>query len=153
MFGDSFAGQGSLAYNLSDTAGTQLPVFPSWPRDKIRHAEYVACFPNVLLGIQADHAFAMVVEPKSSGMSVEHLRIFYVGDEAISDRYADCRAATLESWRVVFGEDISAVEGMQMGRQSPGFGGGAFSPEMDLPTHFFQKWLATRVKTALENIE
>ena len=52
--------------------------------------------------------------------------------------------------KVVFSEDIFAVENMQKGRHSPGFGGGVFSPEMDLPTHFFQQWLATQAKAALE---
>ncbi|MDF4861958.1 RHO alpha subunit C-terminal catalytic domain-containing protein, partial [Vibrio parahaemolyticus] len=146
MFAERFAGQGSLAYNLSDTAGTHLPKFPSWPEDKLRHAEYVALFPNVLLGIQADHAFAMMIEPITANKSVEHLRVFYVGDEATKDEFAACRTATVESWRVVFGEDIGAVEGMQEGRYSPGFGGGVFSPEMDVPTHFFQTWLAKQVK-------
>ena len=150
MFAERFSGQGSLAYNLSDTAGTHLPKFPSWPEDKLRHAEYVALFPNVLLGIQADHAFAMMIEPITANKSVEHLRVFYVGDEATKDEFAACRTATVESWRVVFGEDIGAVEGMQEGRYSPGFGGGVFSPEMDVPTHFFQTWLAKQVKAALE---
>lgn len=150
MFSERFAGQGSMAYNLSDTAGTHLPQFPSWPKDKLRHAEYVAIFPNVLLGIQADHAFAMMIDPISPEQSVEHLRLFYVGDAATGEQYAASRRATVESWRVVFNEDIDAVEGMQKGRRSPGFGGGVFSPEMDVPTHFFQQWLATQVKTALE---
>ncbi|MBE3175376.1 aromatic ring-hydroxylating dioxygenase subunit alpha [Enterobacter cloacae complex sp. P29RS] len=150
MFDERFAGQGSLAYNLSETAGTRLPKFPNWPQDKQRHAEYVALFPNVLLGIQIDHAFAMMIEPISAEKSIEHLRLFYVGDEATTQPFASCRQATVESWRVVFSEDIAAVEGMQQGRHSPGFGGGAFSPEMDVPTHFFQKWLATQVKQALE---
>ncbi|OOE41455.1 2Fe-2S ferredoxin [Salinivibrio kushneri] len=150
MFSDNFAGQGSLAYNLADTAGTRLPKFPGWPKDKERHAEYVAMFPNVLLGIQIDHAFAMMIEPISSGKTVEHLRVFYVGDEATNDEFAACRTATVESWRVVFGEDIGAVEGMQKGRHSPGFSGGVFSPEMDVPTHFFQSWLAKQVKSAME---
>lgn len=150
MFNERFAGQGSTAYNLADTAGTRLPKFPAWPQDKERHAEYVALFPNVLLGIQADHAFAMMVEPISAEKSIEHLQLFYVGDEATGDAYAHCRQATLESWRVVFAEDIDAVEGMQKGRHSPGFGGGVFSPEMDLPTHFFQQWLASRLKQAQE---
>lgn len=128
MFDERFAGQGSLAYNLSDKAGTRLPKFPDWPRDKQCHAEYVALFPNVLLGIQIDHAFAMMIEPISAEKSIEHLRLFYVGDEATTQHFASCRQATVESWRVVFGEDIGAVEGMQKGRHSPGFSGGAFSP-------------------------
>jgi len=150
MFDERFSGQGSLAYKLSDTAGTHLPQFPSWPKNKLQHAEYITIFPNVLLGIQADHVFTMMIEPISANKSIEHLRLFYVGDDATDDKYAACRSATLESWRVVFGEDISAVEGMQKGRNSPGFTGGVFSPEMDLPTHFFQKWLATQVKLAIK---
>ncbi len=150
MFDERFSGQGSYKYNLSDTAGTHLPKFPSWPEEKLRHAEYVALFPNVLIGIQADHAFAMMIDPISTDKTIERLRIFYISDEATKDEYAACRTATLESWRVVFGEDIGAVEGMQQGRYSPGFGGGAFSPEMDTPTHFFQIWLAKQVKSVTE---
>ncbi|NQY86891.1 MAG: aromatic ring-hydroxylating dioxygenase subunit alpha [Colwellia sp.] len=146
MFEGRFAGQGSTAYRLAETADTILPKFPSWPADKLQHAEYVALFPNVLLGIQADHAFAMMIEPISAEETVEHLRVFYVGDDAISDEYAECRKATVESWRIVFGEDIDAVEGMQMGRHSQGFTGGVFSPVMDLPTHYFQTWLAQQLK-------
>lgn len=145
QFGEHFSGQGSLAYRLSNVSGTRLPKFPSWPQDKLEHAEYVSFFPNVLLGIQADHAFAMMLEPVSAGKTVEHLRVYYVGDEATQDEYAACRTSTLESWRVVFGEDIGAVEGMQRGRQSPGFQGGVFSPVLDHPTHFFHQWVARRV--------
>ncbi|MCS4505988.1 aromatic ring-hydroxylating dioxygenase subunit alpha [Arhodomonas aquaeolei] len=140
-----FAGQGSRAYNLADVAGTRLPEFPAWPADRRRHAEYIAFFPNVLLGIQIDHAFALMLEPVSQGRTVEHLRAYYVGDEAARDEYASARRATLESWRVVFSEDIAAVEGMQLGRSSPAFSGGVFSPVMDIPTHHFHRWVAGRM--------
>lgn len=149
MFDGHFSGQGSYKYNLSATAGTHLPKFPLWPEDKLSHAEYVAIFPNVLLGIQADHAFAMMIDPIAPEQTIERLRLYYIGDEALNPEYDACRKATLESWRVVFREDIDAVEGMQKGRHSPGFGGGVFSPEMDLPTYFFQQWLATQTKNAL----
>lgn len=139
---DRFAGQGSLAYNLSDIAGTRLPIFPDWPKDKLRHAEYISLYPNVLLGIHADHAFAVMLEPTAHNQTVEHLRVLYVGDEAARDHYAAARTATLDSWRVVFAEDISSVEGMQRGRQSPAFTGGVFSSVMDGPTHHFNKWVA-----------
>ena len=145
LFDEHFAGQGSYAYNLSDVAGTHLPTFPSWPQDRLRNAEYVAFFPNVLLGIQADHAFAMQLEPVGPGRTIEHLRLFYVGEDAMGEQYADCRKAILESWKVVFAEDISSVEGMQKGRYSPGYTGGAFSPEMDIPTHFFHQWAARQL--------
>ncbi|MEH6633012.1 MAG: aromatic ring-hydroxylating dioxygenase subunit alpha [Halopseudomonas aestusnigri] len=139
---DRFGGQGSLAYNLADTAGTKLPIFAEWPEDKLRHAEYIAIYPNVLLGIQADHAFAMLLEPVAHDKTVEHLRVYFVGEEATGDDCAISRSAILESWRIVFDEDIAAVEGMQLGRSSPAFQGGVFSPVMDGPTHHFNKWVA-----------
>ncbi|MNE65421.1 hypothetical protein D3C80_1608990 [compost metagenome] len=105
----------------------------------------MAFFPNVLLGIQADHAFAMMLEPVAPGKTIEHLRLFYVGDEALDSHYDASRKAVMESWRVVFAEDIASVEGMQKGRLSPGYSGGAFSPEMDLPTHYFHKWAARQL--------
>lgn len=145
QFGEQFSGQGSYAYNLSDTAGTHLPTFPSWPQDRMRNAEYVAFFPNVLLGIQADHAFAMQLDPISPSKTIENLRLFYVGDESLGDEYAACRSAILDSWKVVFAEDVASVEGMQKGRHSPAYNGGAFSPEMDIPTHFFHQWAARRL--------
>jgi choline monooxygenase len=148
MYGDDFGGQGSFAYRLSDEVGTALPRFPEWPQDKLEQAEYVAFYPNVLLGIQADHSFAMIVDPLACDRSMEHLRLYYVDDDAIDDRHAASRNATLESWRVVFGEDVDAVEGLQRGRLSPGYKGGVFSPVMDNPTHHFHQWVARKLQTA-----
>jgi len=145
MIGDNFAGQGSYAYRLSDEAGTALPRFPEWPKDKLEQAEYVAFYPNVLLGIQADHAFAMIIEPVAHDKLIEHIRLFYVGEEAIGDTHSARRTAILESWRVVFSEDIGVVEGMQKGRSSPGYRGGVFSPVMDNPTHHFHQWVARKL--------
>ena len=148
MYGDDFGGQGSYAYRLSDEVGTALPRFPEWPQDKLEQAEYVAFYPNVLLGIQADHTFAMILEPRACNKTTEHLRLYYIGDEAVSDKHAASRNATLESWRVVFIEDIDAAEGMQNGRYSPGYRGGVFSPVMDNPTHHFHQWVARKLQAA-----
>jgi len=145
MIADRFGGQGSLAYNLSEEAGTRLPQFPDWPENKLKQAEYVSFYPNVLLGIQADHAFVMLLEPVSENKTVEHLRIYYVGAESLGDDFLHCRNFVLESWRVVFQEDVDAVEGMQRGRQSPGYQGGVFSPVMDTPTHHFHQWVANHL--------
>lgn len=142
---DQFAGQGSYAYNLSTVAGTTLPIFPSWPTDRMKNAEYVAFFPNTLIGIQADHVFAMMLQPISPSRTIEHLRVYYIGDEALGEKYEASRNAIMESWKVVFAEDIASVEGMQKGRSSPGYTGGVFSPEMDLPTHYFHRWAAEKL--------
>ncbi len=142
---EDFAGQGSLAYRLSDVAGTRLPRLAGWPAERTHVAEYPSLYPNVLLGFQADHAFAILLTPIAPDRTREEARIFYVAEGATADRYDACRAATHAAWDVVFREDVFAVEGMQQGRASPGYQGGVFSPVMDEPTHHFHRWVAARL--------
>lgn len=141
---ESMSGQGTNTYNLSEVAGFTLPQFADWPQDKRRQGEYVSLYPNVLLGIQVDHVFAIILQPISNSETVERLQVSYVGDEATGETFEPCRAAVMDSWKVVFGEDVFAVEGMQKGRKSPGFQGGVFSPVLDGPTHHFHQWVANQ---------
>jgi len=140
-----FAGQGSLSYRLSDISGIRLPRLPAWPMAQIHVAEYPSLYPNVLLGFQADHAFAVILTPIAADRTREEVRIFYVEDGATAGEFGACRAATHAAWRDVFREDVFAVEGMQAGRASPGYQGGVFSPAMDAPTHHFHRWVAERL--------
>jgi choline monooxygenase len=142
---DDFSGQRSLAYRLSEVAGTRLPRFEDWPADRMHVAEYPSLYPNVLLGFHADHVFAVILTPLGVELTREELRIFFVGDGASADTYGNCRAATHAAWRGVFAEDVSAVEGMQQGRASPGYDGGVFSPVMDQASHHFHRWVAARL--------
>ncbi|MFI4891255.1 MAG: aromatic ring-hydroxylating dioxygenase subunit alpha [Steroidobacterales bacterium] len=143
--GADFSGQGSLAYRLSDVAGTKLPRLPEWPADQMHVAEYPSLYPNVLLGFHADHAFAIILVPLAADRTREDVRIFCVADGADAESYRSCRAAIHEAWRGVFTEDVFAVEGMQAGRESPGYGGGVFAPGMDQATHHFHRWVATKL--------
>jgi choline monooxygenase len=139
------AGQGSTAFDYAERFGVAFPPFPQWPADKRTFAEYIALFPNVLLGLQFDHAFAMVLKPDSHERTVESVRLLFVGDEALKDDYASARVTLLKDWMSVFDEDVRVVEGMQRGRASPAFDGGAFSPFHDTPTHHFHGWVARRL--------
>lgn len=146
--GDLGAGQGTLAFDFASRAGIALPQFPHWPSARRNEAEYVALFPNVLLGLQVDHAFVIWLEPLAVDRTREVVEITYVGDAALAPEHAAARDAVLEGWREVFAEDVHAVEGMQAGRASPAFDGGVFSPVMDNPTHHFHRWVAARLDTA-----
>ena len=53
-----FAGQGTDVYNPRLKGKNKFPCFPNWPKNKINIAEYVALFPNVMLGIHKDHYYA-----------------------------------------------------------------------------------------------
>lgn len=140
--GAGIAGQGSRLYNPVVTVGEPMPVMPDWPAAERKRAEYIALYPNTLLGLQSDHFYSLIVCPVHVGRSLEKVRISYVENGADDDRYARTRAAVCDGWKEIFVEDIFAVEGMQAGRQSPGFDGGVLTPVQDAPTHHFHRWVA-----------
>ena len=145
MHGELGAGQGSLAFNFASKEGIALPQFEAWPKEQRNVAEYIAVYPNILLGLQVDHLFAVWLQPISASRTREVIQLLYIGDEATTEHYEEARIKTLEGWREVFAEDVDAVEGMQLGRSSTAFDGGAFSPVMDNPTHHFHRWVANRL--------
>jgi len=146
-----FAGQGSTRYDPRlDEEGIGFPTFPELPDILVQGAEYVALFPNVLLGIHRDHFFSVRLEPVSPDLTSEHMEIYYVGDEPLGDDFARIRDANRKTWDRVFSEDIGVVEGMQRGRASPAFEGGVFSPVMETPTHCFHRWVASTMHDGLD---
>lgn len=145
MHDDRFAGQGSVVYAFCEQAGIELPALDEWPQAKAAEAEYIALYPNLLLGLQKDHAYGIIIEPLSETTTRERVEIWYLGDAVHSDDYANARKVVRQGWKDVFMEDIIAVEGMQKGRQSPAYDGGKFSPVMDNPTHHFHQWVANRM--------
>jgi choline monooxygenase len=147
MGDDLFAGQGSMAYDPDYLDGERFPSFENWADDKHAWAEYVALFPNVWLGLHVDHLYTVILKPVAKNRTLESFQFYYLGDAA-GERFANKRAASLEAWHAVFAEDIGVVEGMQLGRLSPAFQGGVFSPVMDEPTHHFHKWVASRLLEA-----
>tara|TARA_Y100001970_G_scaffold154418_1_gene189197 strand:- start:24153 stop:25334 length:1182 start_codon:yes stop_codon:yes gene_type:complete len=141
-----FAGQGTLVYDPKFKDGAHFPIFPGWSKKKEKHAEYVALFPNVMLGIHKDHYYAYWLEPINHEYTKEHMEIYYVGEEAaLSNKYKHLRKQNYKQWHSIQSEDVMIIEGMQQGRQSPVYNGGNFSPVLDNPTHHFNKWVATNL--------
>ena len=140
---DLFSGQGTLVYRqLTGEDGTVFTDFdglgPAWDTG----AEYIAIYPNVLLGVHRDHCFTILLLLDGPGRTREEVHIYYATDD--SDK--DLRTRNAAQWREVFVEDVFVVEGMQRGRDAPGFDGGRFSPVMDGPTHLFHRWAAVQVE-------
>ncbi|MEC3862195.1 aromatic ring-hydroxylating dioxygenase subunit alpha [Mesobacterium sp. TK19101] len=139
----AFSGQGTLVYRqLTDDNGTTFPDFPDVGEKWNEQAEYLAVYPNVLLGTHRDHAFAIILEPQGMDRTVEHIHLYY----SVPDTDPALRARNTAQWKVVFEEDVFVVEGMQRGRHASGFDGGKFSPAMDGPTHCFHDWVAIQVE-------
>jgi phenylpropionate dioxygenase-like ring-hydroxylating dioxygenase large terminal subunit len=139
-----YSGQGTLVYRQlkSPEDGTLFPDFDGLSEKWDTAAEYISVFPNVLLGVHRDHAFAIVLVPHGQGRTAEHVHLYYASPETDDS----LRQRNAEQWKLVFEEDIFVVEGMQRGRLSPGFDGGKFSPVMDSPTHLFHAWVADKVE-------
>ncbi len=139
----SFSGQGTWVYRqLTGENGATFSDFEGLSDKWDKAAEYIAVYPNVLLGVHRDHAFVILLLPNGPDQTSEHIHIYY----AKADTDADLRARNTEQWKQVFAEDVFVVEGMQQGRNAPGFDGGRFSPVMDGPTHLFHDWVAEQMQ-------
>jgi choline monooxygenase len=137
-----FSGQGTEVYRqIEGEAGAKFPDFPNLSDKWDSGGEYITVTPNVMLGVQRDHVFAIILEPKGPRLTREHIHLFY----ASPDTPEELRLQNADQWQVVFVEDISVVEGMQAARGAPGFDGGRFSPAMDGPTHIFHRWVADKM--------
>ena len=138
----AYSGQGTLVYRqLEGPNGAKFADFEGLDVKWDTAAEYISVYPNVLLGMHRDHAFAIVLVPKGPEETEENIHLYY----ATPETDAELRAKNTEQWKVVFEEDIFVVEGMQRGRHGVNFDGGRFSPAMDGPTHCFHDWVAGKV--------
>ena len=138
-----FSGQGTQVYRqIEGDAGETFPDFDGLSEFWNEGAEYIAFYPNVLFGAQRDHAFAIVMMPKSVEHTIEYNEIYYPFDPADRPDLKPLIDKNAELWKSVLEEDLFVVAGMQKGRHGPFFDGGKFSPVMDSPTHTFHKWAA-----------
>ena len=138
-----FAGQGSNKYEQLIKGNKKFNTFPNWDKNNLKKSEYVALFPNVMIGLHIDHFYVFWLEPLAINKTREHMQMYYVGNaSANEEELKGLRKENLKFWKNVMLEDIVAIEGMQSGRNSPSYNGGNFSPTMDQPTHQFHKWVA-----------
>jgi len=138
-----YSGQGTLVYRqLEGENGARFPDFTGLSDKWQTAAEYLAIYPNVLLGVHRDHAFTILLIPDGPESTVEQVHLYYPStstDKAL-------RSKNTAQWKDVFEEDILVVEGMQRGRHGAQFDGGRFSPVMDAPTHCFHDWTAKNIQ-------
>jgi len=140
-----FSGQGTMVYNPDLSQQKAFSNFKNLSEKWDAQAEYIALYPNVLLGVHRDHRFAIVLVPQALGETLERVALYYASEDMLGDDYADMRARNTALWKEVFEEDIFVVEGMQAGRHGGYFDGGKFSPAMDEPTWNFHHWIATQM--------
>jgi len=139
-----FAGQGSEKYEQPTKGNKKFDTFNNWDKKSIKNSEYIALFPNVMIGLHIDHFYVFWLEPIATNKTKEHMQMYYIGEKSANgEELKELRKENARFWKDVMLEDISAIEGMQEGRGSPIYNGGNFSPVMDQPTHQFHKWVAS----------
>ena len=141
---NQFSGQGSFRYTQISDNGKVFADFENLSEAWEKGAEYIALYPNVLLGVHRDHVFSVILEPISKDHTFEHVSIFYANSKSVNDDYSKLREDNFLFWKSVLSEDIFVVEGMQKGRYGKFFDGGRFSPVMDGPTHNFHGWVVNQ---------
>jgi choline monooxygenase len=144
--GDVHVGQGSLLYKSGVMEGRSLPTFPNLEANhKETVAEYITVFPNLMLGVHPDYFLVFIANPLSAGKTQERMVFYFVGDEAMTPENEALRHLPIDLWKDTNDEDIDMIERMQVGRKSPRFDGGCFSPELEQTVYRFQQMVAKAV--------
>ncbi len=142
-----YSGQGTLVYRqLVGEDGQKFSDFIGLSDQWDEGAEYMAVYPNVLVGVQRDHSHVIILEPVDHETTVEHIELYYAETPEDTPDHEALRTTNARMWREIFEEDVFVVEGMQKGRHGEMFDGGRFSPAMDGPTHNFHHWVATNIE-------
>lgn len=144
ILGDGpWSGQLTRVYNPKpDASGKAFPQFAAMPERWDTNAEYLALYPNVLMGVHKDHTYGIVLEPVTTSRTLEHVAIFYSDPDVATTEWSGLRQANAKQWEDIFIEDVGVVESMQRGRKASAFDGGHFSAVMDESTHHFHSWIA-----------
>jgi len=144
--GDVHVGQGSLLYKSGVVEGRSLPTFPNLEEQhKATVAEYITVFPNLMLGVHPDYFLVFIANPLSPSKTQERMVFYFIGDEAMAPENEILRHLPIDLWKDTNDEDIDMIERMQVGRKSPRFDGGCFSPELEKTVYRFQQMVAKAV--------
>ena len=143
---DTHVGQGSLLYKRGVINDKTLPSFPNLEAmGKQTVAEYITVFPNLMLGIHPDYFLVFTVNPLSPSRTLERMVFYFVGDDAMTPDNEALRHLPIDLWKLTNDEDIAMIERLQIGRQSPKFDGGCFSPTLETAVYRFQQQIAQAV--------
>ena len=138
----------SCGYEFKETdpaRGEGLPYFPNLPSDKKRRGDWYVLFPNFAFEIFPDQLATFVATPSGPDRCKESIGLYFVGDGANSDQYANARNVVINNWHDLNNEDIGILERMQAGRLSDGFDGGVLSPYWDPVQQHFARLIVESV--------
>jgi len=141
--GHSYLGQGGTAYESERINSAILPRMNGILNSS--RYEALVVFPNLILAPLADMTFSIVILPESAERTRERVEFFFVGEEALLERFSSERRRTAEFTTRVNAEDVKIVETVQRGRHSRAFTGGQFAQAQEATSLQFQKIVAAHI--------
>jgi phenylpropionate dioxygenase-like ring-hydroxylating dioxygenase large terminal subunit len=97
-----YSGQGSYVFRqFKDDGGRTFPDFPGLSAYWDTGAEYLALYPNILLGVHRDHAYAIIMEQVAHNQMREHIHI-YNPTETTETTDETLRTRNAKRWKDVF---------------------------------------------------
>ena len=141
-------GQITDQFGASELSENPFRPFPGLGPTEEQCGEYPIFFPNVLLGLQRDHFYGIIIEPLANDRTREYVHLYMVGPEPDQDReqYRRAMDKLVENWKLVFTEDVWVVERMQMGRAADAFDGGVLTARHDDLTRRFMRGVADQLQ-------
>ena len=127
--------------------GGSLPYFPELPDNKKNRGDWYVLFPNFAFEIFPDQVDVFIATPVASNKCRETIALYFVGEGATSDQYAEAREHVVKNWHDLNNEDVGIIERMQAGRASEGFDGGVLSPYWDPVQQHFGKLIFNAVNS------
>ena len=111
--------------------GEGLPYFPNLSEEKKKRGDWFVLFPNFAFEVFPDQVDVFISTPLSVEQTRETIALYFVGEGADHERYAEARNTVIRNWHDLNNEDIGVIERMQAGRHAEGFDGGVLSPYWD----------------------
>ena len=89
---NAFSGQGTLVYNPQlEDSGRAFSQFTGLDSKWESVAEYIALYPNVLLGVHKDHTYAIQIDPVAEDHCIERIEIYYASEDMLGEAWQDLR--------------------------------------------------------------
>jgi choline monooxygenase len=127
---------------------------PAWlalpPHDGVQGANldagrFILLFPNAALSVLPNHCFLMLMEPMSHDRTYERCYILTHPSSMVGDGGDQALQELLAFWDHVNLEDITIVEGVQLGLSTPEYQGGRMCYRFEEPVHRFQNMVIDRM--------
>ena len=91
----------SCGYEFKQTdpaRGGELPWFPNLPTEKQHRGDWFVIFPNFAFEIFPDQVDVFIATPTGAQSCHETIALYFNGEGAHSDAYADARAHVIKNW-------------------------------------------------------